>query len=325
MSISPEQINQLKQAISSLVENEPLASHTNFRIGGPARLYLVAGTADEIVHAVEKAKEAGIPWEILGGGSNVLVADKGVDGLVIQAANREIVIDGTHVTCGAGATMALVARKVAETGLSGFEWAVTVPGTVGGAIFGNAEYNRGSTGDAVISVDAYRIADGLRVTLSRQECKFGYRDSYFKHERHLILGCVLELVAGNPAAINVKMNELLAKRKEHQPFDHASAGCMFKNVEFSSDADIAKLRYAVDVPQEFVDAKRIPAGWLVEHAGFKGYRLGNVEVSVKHANFLVNLGGGTADEVAQVVSMIQMKVRDEYGVALKTEVQFLGF
>lgn len=325
MSISHDQINQLKQSFPSLLENEPLASHTNFRIGGPARLWLVAATADEIVKAIEAAKAAGIPWEILGGGSNVLISDKGIDGLVIQAGNRDVDVEGKRVTCGAGALMAMIARKATEAGLTGFEWAVTVPGTIGGAIFGNAEYNRGSTGDAVVSVDAYRIADGARVTLSREDCKFGYRDSYFKHERLLILGCVLELEAGDPAAISAKMIELLAKRKERQPFDNASAGCMFKNVEFSSDADIAKLRDAVDVPQEFIDAKRISAGWIVEHAGFKGYRLGNVGVSEKHANFVVNYGGGTADEVAQLVSMIQMKVRDEYGIALKTEVQFVGF
>jgi UDP-N-acetylmuramate dehydrogenase len=325
MPVTQDQIATLKSAFPSLVENEPLASHTNFRIGGPARLYLVAEMADEIVHAVETAKKAGIAWEILGGGSNVLIADKGVDGLVIQAANREVAIEGNRVSCGAGALMSLVARKVAEAGLEGFEWAVTVPGTIGGAIRGNAEFNKGETGSAVIAVDAYRIADGKRVSLTREECRFGYRDSLFKHESYLILGCVLELASGDPARAMAKMDQLVAKRKEHQPFGNGSAGCMFKNVEFKEESDIAKLRNEVDVPAEFVAAKRIPAGWIVERLGFKGYRLGNVEVSEKHANFLVNLGGATADEVAQVVSMIQMKARDHFGIALKTEVQFLGF
>jgi UDP-N-acetylmuramate dehydrogenase len=325
MSISPERIDQLKQSLPSLVENEPLALHANFRIGGPARLYFVASTADEIVKAIEKAKEFNVPWEIMGGGSNVLIADKGIDGLVIQAANREIAINGQHVTCGAGALMSMVARKAAESGLTGFEWAVTVPGTVGGAIFGNAGCFGGEMKDVVGSVDAYRIADGQRVTLSRGDCRFGYRDSFFKHERHVILGCVLELAAGDAQTSLAKIEELIAKRKEAQPFGNASAGCMFKNVTFTDASEIAKLRDEIDVPQEFIDAKRIPAGWLVERVGFKGYRLGSVEISQKHANFLVNLGGGTADEVAQVVSMIQMKVRGEYGIAMKTEVQFLGF
>ncbi len=325
MPTTSKQIDQLKKSFPSLVENEPLASHTNFRIGGPARLYLVASTADDIVNAIEKAKELGITWEILGGGSNVLVADEGIDGLVIQAANRDVAIDGQRVTCGAGALMSMAARKAAEASLSGFEWAVTVPGTVGGAVFGNAGCFGGEMKDVVMSVDAYRIADGQRMTLSRDDCRFGYRDSLFKHERHVIIGCALDLVAGDAATSLAKLEELVAKRKDAQPFGNASAGCMFKNVTFADESEIAKLRDEIDVPQEFVDAKQIPAGWLVERAGFKGYRLGNVEVSQKHANFLLNLGGGTADEVAQVVSMIQMKVRDSFGIQLKTEVQFIGF
>jgi len=315
----------IKTALPTLIENESLASHTVFRIGGPARLYFVAQSVDEIVRAVEQAKTAGVPWEMLGGGSNVLASDKGFDGLIIQPANRECVIDGQGVACGAGALMTVVARKAAEAGLTGFEWAVTVPGTVGGAIFGNAGCFGGEMRDAIASVDAYRIADGARVTLSRDECRFGYRDSLFKHERHVILGCALELTAGNAAIAIAKLDECIAKRKEEQPLGSAGAGCMFKNYTFTEASDLSKLRNEIDVPQIFVDAKRIPAGWLIERAGFKGYRLGNVEVSDRHANFLVNLGGGTADEVAQLVSIIQMRIRDQYGIPLKTEVQFIGF
>ncbi len=325
MSVTQEQISQLKKAIPSLTENEPLASHTNFRIGGPARTYVVAPTADEVVHTITAANEAGVPWEIMGGGSNILVSDKGVDGLVIQAAMRDLRIAGDTVTCGAGTIVALAARKAAEAGLTGFEWAVTVPGTIGGAIFGNAGCYGGEMKDVVASVDAYRIADGVRVSLTNAECRFGYRDSLFKHERHVILGCSLTLVPGDATAALAKIDATIAKRKEEQPFAKACAGCLFKNVEFTDEKEIEKLREEMDVPQAFIDKKQIPAGWLVERAGMKGYRLGQIEVSDKHANFILNLGGGTADEVAQVISIIQMKVRDQFGLPLKTEVQFMGF
>jgi UDP-N-acetylmuramate dehydrogenase len=179
--------------------------------------------------------------------------------------------------------------------------------------------------DVITSVDAYRIADAVRVTLSNAECRFGYRDSFFKHERHVLLGCAMKLIPGQATEALVKLEQIIAKRKEEQPFAVACAGCLFKNVEFSSDAEIEKLKQDIDVPQEFIDKKRIPAAWLVERAGLKGYRLGNIEVSDKHANFVLNLGGGTADEVAQVISIIQMKVRDQFGLPLKTEVQFMGF
>ena len=315
----------IKTALLTLIENEPLAAHTIFRIGGPARL--LRREEREIACPCGRAGECRrhVPWEILGGGSNVLASDKGFDGLIIQPANREWGINGQRITCEAGALMTVVARKAAEVGLTGFEWAVTVPGTIGGAIFGNAGCFGGEMKDVVTSVDAYRIADGKRVTLSREECRFGYRDSLFKHERHLILGCSLKLAAGDAAAALAKLDEYIAQRKEEQPLGTASAGCMFKNYSFSNDTDITKLRDEVDIPPAFIEARRIPAGWLVERAGFKGYRLGNVAVSEKHANFLVNLGGGTADEVAQLVSIIQMRVRDQYGIPLKTEVQFIGF
>lgn len=325
MSLTPEQIQTIKTALPSLTENEPMAKHTNFRIGGPARLYFVAQTSDDLTKAVQTAVETGIPWFVFGGGSNLLVSDKGFDGLMIQAANRGFSIEDTKVVCEAGAITALVARKIAEAGLIGYEWAVGIPGTIGGSIFGNAGCYGGETKDVVASVDAYRIADGERVTYSNEECRFGYRDSFFKHEQHVILGCTMEFTPGDSAMTVAKLNEINAKRKDGQPLGESSAGCLFKNFAFKDEREIEKLKREVDVPQEMINAKRIPAGWLVERCGLKGHKLGGVEVSSRHANFLVNDGTASADQVAQLVSLCQMKVRDQFGVSLQTEVQFVGF
>lgn len=342
MPLTNDQIQTIKTALPSIIENEPMSKHTNFRIGGPARLYFVAQTSGDLVKAVQTAVEQKVSWFVFGGGSNLLVSDKGFDGLMIQAGNRSIEINGPAITmiqtvdrnheinrtlvrCEAGAITALAARKTAEAGLMGFEWAVGIPGTIGGAIFGNAGCYGGELKDVVETVDAYRLSDGKRILYSNQECLFGYRDSFFKHEQHVILGCTMELEQGDADETLAKLNEINTKRKDNQPLGDSSAGCMFKNFMFNNEKDIEKLKQEVDVPKEMIDAKQIPAGWLVERCGLKGYKLGGVEVSQRHANFLINGEKGTADQVAQLVSLCQMKVRDNFGVSLQTEVQFVGF
>lgn len=324
MFLNPAQILAL-QKLQGLVENESMAKHTNFKIGGPARYYLVASTSEALLNAVKLAEEFKIPWYVYGGGSNMLVSDQGFDGLMIQAANRGVAIDGDLVACEAGAMTAFVARQAAEAGLSGFTWAVGVPGTIGGALFGNAGCYGGEMKDAIVSVDAYRLSDQARVTLSNADCQFEYRGSGFKREKYLILGCVLTLQKGDPDQLKEELNAINAKRKEKQPLGDAGAGCMFKNVEFDNISELAKLREEIDVPESMIAAKRIGAGWLLDRAGLKGEQIGQMQVSLTHANFLINLGGATADEVAQLVSICQMRVRDKFGLQLRTEVQFVGF
>ncbi len=313
------------QSLPGLIEHEPMAKHTNFRIGGSARYYVVAPTREDCVCAIELAEAAGLSWYVYGGGSNMLVADKGFDGLMIQAGFRSIEIRGEEIVCDAGAITALVARKSAEAGLTGFEWAAGVPGTIGGAIYGNAGCYGGEIKDAVVSVDAFRVADRKRVTLSKEECGFGYRESVFKKERYVIFGCVLRLSPGDSATSLERIGEINTKRKEKQPLGDSGAGCMFKNVEFQDEADIAQLQSETDVPESMIAAKTISAGWLIERAGLLGRRIGDIEVSPKHGNFLINHGNGTADEVAQLVSICQMEVRNRFGLRLQTEVQFVGF
>lgn len=304
-------------------ENEPLAPHVAYRIGGPARYWFEAKTADDLASAVIAAETEKIPWIVLGAGSNVLVSDDGFNGLVILVANRDFRLEGNLVYAGAGAVVSLVVRKSAEAGYCGFEWAASLPGTIGGAVRGNAGCYGGSMSDLIESVEVLR--DGRRLNLAKSDCAFGYRDSIFKRNRDVILSASLRFQPSTQEECAMRLETFQAKRRESQPHDFCSAGCWFKNFEFKDASEIEKLTRSIKVPDDFIRTKRIPAGWLVEQADFKGHKIGGAQVSTQHANFLVNTGGATASDVIQLASMIKMRLRDDYGVQLEEEVQLIGF
>jgi len=310
-----------------LRESEPLAKHVNIRIGGPADFYIEARSSDEIAAAIEASLADGLPFVVFGGGSNTLPSDEGFRGLVIQAANRAWRIDDERVYAEAGVPSAFLARKAAEAGLTGLEWAISLPGTIGGAVRGNAGCFGGEAKDVVASVDALRVTDGRieRIVYANAECRFGYRDSAFKRNADVVLDVELELTQAPKEECLARLDAVLAKRKLEQPSGNPSAGCMFKNFGYKDASDIAKLQAKLDVPDEFLAAKRIPAGWLIEQADLKGASVGGAQVSSKHGNFLVNLGNATASDVLQLISLIKMRIRDEYGIQLEEEVQLLGF
>jgi UDP-N-acetylmuramate dehydrogenase len=324
--LSQKSIDAFLTRFPSARLHEPMSKHTTFRLGGPARLYVVANSSDLLMQTVETAIDLDIPWAVIGGGTNLLVADEGFEGVVIQAANQGLSIDGDIVRIESGLVSALVARKTVEAGLTGFEWAVGLPGTIGGAIYGDAGCYGAEMCDSIISVDVYHIATKMRKTLTNQECRFGYRDSLFKQERHLILGCVLALKkASDPAASRVLMDKILSERKDKQPLGESSAGCVFKNFAYQNETALDILRRDVEVPEQMLLAKRIPAGWLIDQANLKGTAVGDFRVSEKHGNFLINKGKGRASEVLALISLVKMKVRDTFGIELQEEVQLLGF
>jgi UDP-N-acetylmuramate dehydrogenase len=324
-ALTSKQIESIVGALPGVVQNEPMAKHTNFRIGGPARLYVVANDADALINAVKAAETAKIPWYVFGGGSNLLVADEGYEGLVIQSAIRTAVVEGDRLQCGSGAITAMVARVAADANLTGFEWAIGVPGTIGGAVYGNAGCYGGEMKDVIDTVFAYNVTTGERVSYANDECAFGYRESMFKKDRHLILGCTIKLTSGDGAASKKRMQEIVETRKEKQPLELSSAGCAFKNFEYMSDEEIQKLLSAEDVPEAMRKNHTISAGWLVDRADARGMKMGGIAVSDKHGNFLVNVGGGTAKDVIALISAIKSKIRDTYGIQLHEEVQLLGF
>lgn len=293
-------------------QNEPLSRHTTLHVGGPARFFAEVINETELMEALQFSAAQKLPFFILGGGSNTLASDVGFDGLVIKIQNNDFKIDDDVVTIGAGHLTALAARKIGEAGLAGFEWAVTLPGTIGGAVFGNAGCFGSEMKDVVQSVNV------LNKKLSNQECGFAYRHSGFKTNPAIILSVTLKLQKGDKEKIKALMQNYLDMRKTKQPLDAPSAGCMFKNYEIKSGE---KFNFAV--PEEFMKKGQIPAGWLVEQAGCKSLICGQARISDKHGNFLLNSGKATAAEIESLIGSAKDKIKAKFGLELEMEVQRL--
>jgi UDP-N-acetylmuramate dehydrogenase len=326
-------IDDLRQRVSPEVkENIVLAPLTTFRIGGPAEFFFEAKSADGAVKAVAAARELGLPCFVMGGGSNLLIADEGIKGLVIRMDNRGMKIDGMAATVEAGEPMAMLALKTVEAGLSGLEWAAGLPGTLGGAIRGNAGMFGGDMKGSVESVRA--LVGGETKEVAGVDCQFEYRSSFFKKNHgSLILSAVLRLepcVDINRA--KGQMTENIRKKAATQPMDKFTAGCVFMNWRPSNpDEEIPIIRKSLDLNKEevipFTPDGAIPAGWILDRAQLKGMRVGHTVISDKHANFFVNEGGGTASEIIALTAAVKMKVRDmTHGIIeLLDEIEYAGF
>lgn len=309
-------------------KSEPLSKHTNFRIGGPAKYFFEAKTSEDIIKAVVWSLQNKVEFFVLGGGSNILVSDAGFNGLVIKAANRNFKIDRENyiVTAEAGLPSAMLARKSAEAGLADFEWAISLPGTIGGAVRGNAGCFGGEIKDFLSSARVLKInEDGCETAeLNNKDCKFAYRDSIFKHESLVILDAEFCLRKSEASVCLGLLDKHLSLRKEKQPLESGSAGCVFKNFQFSSVSPMANFQIP-NVPEEFLKNKKIPAGWLIERTGLKGLKIGGAEISSKHGNFLLNKDHAKAEDVINLVRVIKEKVKSRLGVDLHEEIQCVGF
>ncbi|MEK7632682.1 MAG: UDP-N-acetylmuramate dehydrogenase [Patescibacteria group bacterium] len=306
-------------------EHEPLGKHLNIRIGGPAKWFVEARSMQDLVDAVNMAQDFAVEYVLLGGGSNTLVSDEGFSGLIIKAANRAMRVEGNHVFAEAGVISSAAARASAEAGLRGFEWAVSLPGTIGGAVRGNAGCFGGEMRDSIESVRVLR--KGTILELSNDDLHFAYRHSVLKEigNDDVVLDVVLKLEVGDRDTALAQIEKNLAGRKATQPLGASSAGCMFKNFEWTDHAQIAQLQQAYDIPQEFIDRKRIPAGWIIEKLGLKGTAVGDAEVSLQHGNFLLNKGHATAEDILRLVTRVKKHVAAEVGVNLEEEVMHVGF
>jgi UDP-N-acetylmuramate dehydrogenase len=288
----------------------PLAPFTTFRVGGPAEWLLDARTGDEIVTALTLAHRAGVPVTMLGGGSNVLVSDAGVRGLVIRARGGDIrQTDARRVRADAAVTINGLVRWTINHSCAGLEaWAGT-PGTVGGAVFGNAHFAGRLIGELVARV---RLAtrDGATLDVPRNEMAFGYDESRLQKTGEILLWAEFEVSAGAPAALRTAARASLAFRKRTQPLDTPSAGCIFRNPQPGRDA----------VP----DGLPWSAGALVDHAGLKGTAVGGARVSTTHGNFIVHDGTATARDIRQLIERCRVAVREKFGVELRDEIVYLG-
>jgi UDP-N-acetylmuramate dehydrogenase len=316
-----------KKIGEGVLENEPLANHCTFKIGGPARYFFVAKNSEEIVKATEAANELGLKFFVLSGGSNVLFSDDGFDGLVIKIQNTKYEVQGTKIIAEAGVKLAEVVKASAENSLSGLEWAAGIPGTVGGAVRGNAGAYGKATGSAVEEVEAIEVkSKKLKVkSYSKEECGFGYRESIFKREGGIVLKVVFKLVPGDKNKIKEEMDKIFAARDGKIPTD-PSAGSFFKNVEVTDEiVKIIKEHTHEEVPADYIQKGKIPAAWLITLCDLRGKQIGGAKISEKHANFIVNVGGASAADVIALASLVKMKVRDETGIQLQEEVEYVGF
>ena len=288
-------------------QNEPLANHCTYRIGGPARVLFSAADEREIIAGIEIAKENRFKTMILGGGSNILFSDRGFDGLVLKLANNFIKIaeekeDRAVVLAGAGAPLAALVKFALDNSLAGMEWAAGIPGTAGGAIRGNAGAFGREIGASVLRVRALEISGKSIVPaiVGKEDCAFGYRESVFKRNKNLVITAAkFVLEKGNANEIADKIKECAQKKRIFQPLDFPSAGSVFKN------------------PPGFFAAK------IIEDCGLKGRSAGGAQISEKHANFIVNRGNARADDVLALIAQIKAAAKEKFAVDLKEEIEIV--
>ena len=300
-----------------LLTQEPLRHHTTFRIGGPADFYFAAQSADEMVTALRAGHETGLPGFLLGGGSNLLVSDEGFRGLVIRNAAETLQFEGTavHAECGADFTDTIL--RCRDHGLAGLEFAAGIPGSVGGALYGNAGCYGEDIGSFTVECTLASM-DGARVeTLPAAWFEFGYRDSRLKREPHVLLSCLLNLRRGDPVESQRIIDEKLEVRRVKHPQwrIEPTAGSYFKNLPPDWQMPGAKLSPGT---------RRVAAGQLLDECDCRGLRIGDAMVFAKHANIIVNAGHATAREVLELAAEMKRRVREKFSVELEEEVMFLG-
>lgn len=296
-------INAIQTQVGARVYlNEPMSKHTTFRVGGPAEVLLKPSSREEIKSIIAICRAAGVPWMVIGSGSNLLVLEGGIKGVVIElgANYREVKVTGNTMIAAAGVRLYSLSRKAAEHELTGLEFAEGIPGSLGGAVFMNAGAYDGEMSQVVATVISMDAETGAEITRDRHEIGFSYRHSCFQNNGEIVLQATLQLSPGKQETIIAKMQELGTRRREKQPLDLPSAGSTFKRP-----------------PGMYV-------GTLLEEMGLKGYTMGGAQVSDKHSGFVVNRGDATASDILHLIEYIQERVWLEKGIKLQPEVRIVG-
>lgn len=290
----------IREKLPEIKENVSLAEQTTFKIGGPARYFFAAENKEDFVKAVGAAKEFELAFFILGGGSNILFSDKGFDGLVIKILSSKLEIQDSKIYVETGVRLDDLVKSAEDNSLAGLEWLVGIPGTVGGAVYGNAQAFGKRMSDIVEEVEALNRESMEIKKFSKEDCSFSLKNSIFKNNKSLIiLSVVLRMEKGDKEEIQEKIKEYLDYRREEHPLDFPSAGSVFINPE------------------------KEPAGCLIEKCGLKGKKIGQAQISEKHANFIVNLGGAKAEDVLKLIKLAREKVKEKFGIELKEEIQII--
>ena len=288
-------------AKDSILIDEPMSRHTTFRVGGPADFFVTPKAKEEVRDVIRICKEAGMPYYIIGNGSNLLVSDAGYRGVIVQIYKEmnEVKVEGDLVKAQAGALLSGIAAKALGAELSGFEFASGIPGTIGGACVMNAGAYGGEMKD-VLEFVTVLTGEGKIIELGRNELELGYRTSVIAKKGYIVLGAVLKLERGDGEKIKTYMDELKEKRVTKQPLEYPSAGRTFKRTEGYF------------------------AGKLIEDAGLRGFQVGGAQVSEKHCGFVINRDHATAADIMELMRQVQIRVKENSGVDLEPEVKRLG-
>jgi len=310
--------DRLRKALGEgLLVQEPLRHHTTFRIGGPADFYFAARKPDQLVVALKTAHALELPIFLLGGGSNLLVSDEGFRGLVLRNACEDVEFDGTAAHVGCGTDFLELIYELRDRSLAGLEFAAGIPGSIGGALYGNAGCYGQDIGQVTVEATITTF-DGARVaTKPASWFEFGYRDSRLKRDPHVLLTCLLHFRRGDRAELQKVIEEKLEVRRVKHPQwrIEPTAGSYFKNLPPNWQMPGAK---------HSPGTRRVPAGQLLDEVGCRGLRVGDAMVFSKHANIIVNAGHATAREVLELAEIMKARVREKFGVELEEEVMFLG-
>lgn len=313
----------LEKELPGIKKGVLLSEYTTFKIGGPAEYFFIASRQEELLKAIAVAKKLEVPVFVLGGGSNLLVSDDGVKGLVIKIQNSDItLLDNNVISAGAGAVLADVVSFSIDHSLEGLEWAGGLPGSFGGAIRGNAGAFGGETKDSVVQVSA--LDDSLDLKqFSNEESQFSYRNSIFKKNNWPVVSAKIQLKLGDKEKLQEIANSRMEYRKERHPLDFPNAGSIFKNVDLNAFSLEMQNQLSAVVKKDPFPV--IPTAYLISEAGLKGIKVGQAQVSEKHPNFIVNLGGAKAKDVSDLINVVKRKIKEVYNIELETEVQFVGF
>lgn len=311
----------------NIEQNVSLKQFTTFKIGGPAIYFIEADTAEEMIEAIKWAKTNNQKFFLLGGGSNLLISDQGYNGLVIKntikSIHREKTDHGYKIICGSGISMARAVISATRNVLTGMEWAIGLPGSVGGAVRGNAGCFGSAMDEVVESVIAYDIDNDKIINLLNKECNFKYRSSIFKQKNYIALEAHLDLKHGHRKKIESRNLEVVTTRVSKQP-KYASAGSVFQNVPVSEIDNQELIKEARE--DGAIRNDLIAAGWLISKQYSKGKWVGGARVSLDHANFIINKQlKASSDDVLILISLIKQKIRVEYGIQLKEEISYLDY
>ena len=308
--MTAKDFQKLKKELPKIKKDVSLKNYTTFRIGGKAKYFFAAKERKDLILALKIAKKLKLPFYILGGGSKLLVSDKGFNGLVIKVENSKFKVQNCEIFAEAGLSLKRLINIAVDNSLTGLEWAAGIPGTVGGAVRGNAGAWERSMADIIKEVEVFDLKNQKILTFPNKKCEFVYRSSIFKRNKNLvILSSKINLRKGNKKKSKSQIKKYLDYRKKHHPLNFPSAGSIFENIYLQRKSKKEK--------------QKILIGKIIGECGLAGRKIGNVKISEKHSNFIVNLGNGKEKDVKKLIKLVKEKVKKRFGITLKEELQEL--